>query len=245
MNLVRSILFAVLFYGLTAVLAFLYLPTLALPSRAAQPFYDFWVAASCWLIRYILGIGYVLEGPTAGSEAALPTRPVIFACKHQSAWETLVSHEFLNRPAFVLKTELTKIPFFGWYLAKSKQVSVDRSAGSRALKGMVDEARKRLSEGRAIMIYPQGTRVAPGDMKPYHPGVAALYKNLNLPVVPIALNSGSFWGRNRFMKRAGTVTVRILPTIEPGLDRRAFMQVLEQRIEDAVEDIQEGVESRS
>jgi 1-acyl-sn-glycerol-3-phosphate acyltransferase len=140
---------------------------------------------------------------------------------------------YLNYPAFVLKRELLSIPLFGWYLRKVGMIAVDRAAGASALRNMARQASEAFAEGRSILIFPEGTRVPPGESRPYHPGVAALYTQLKVPVVPVALNSGLFWGRRSFVKRPGTVTVQFLPPIPPGLDRKAFMRELESRIEAA------------
>ena len=139
----------------------------------------------------------------------------------------------LNDPAYILKRELLWIPFFGWYLGKSGVVAIDRSAGTKALKAMVKGAETAVAEGRPVVIFPEGTRAAPGDKLPYHSGVAMLYGALKLPVVPIALNSGLFWRRRGFAKKAGTLTLEALPAIAPGMDRKAFMALLESRIEAA------------
>jgi 1-acyl-sn-glycerol-3-phosphate acyltransferase len=133
----------------------------------------------------------------------------------------------------VLKRELLHIPMFGWYMRKVGMIAVDRSRGASALKQMVREAQATFAAGRSIAIFPEGTRTAPGEHKPYQPGVAALYTQLGVPVVPIALNSGLFWGRKAFLKKPGTITLQILPAIPPGLDRKTFMKRLESSIEDA------------
>jgi len=136
-------------------------------------------------------------------------------------------------PAIVLKRELMMIPFYGWYLWKAGMIAIDRAAGASALKRMVASSEQVAGEGRAIVIFPEGTRTAPGVQHPYQPGVAALYRQLGLPLVPVAVNSGVFWGRRRFAKRPGRITIEILPPIPPGGDRRAVMAELESRIETA------------
>lgn len=230
MNFIRSLVFAICFYSTTTVMAFLLLPTLLMPMEPARACYRVWSRITWVMISGILGIRYKVE---FAEGASLPKGATLIACKHQSAWETILSERFIHNPAFVMKKELTKIPLFGAYLVRSGQISVDRSAGPKALRGMIALARQRAEEGRSLVIYPQGTRVAPGEHKPYQSGIAALYRGLGIPVVPIALNSGLFWPRNSFMKRPGTITIRVLPPIEPGLDKPEFMRVLEERIETA------------
>jgi 1-acyl-sn-glycerol-3-phosphate acyltransferase len=229
---VRSALFAALFYPISAVMTVIMLPLLLFPARAVEPICYLWVRVFMVLSRRVLGIRMRVKMDRRASDT-IAQGPVIYAAKHQSMWETIAFNDLLNRPVFVLKQELTRIPVFGVFLTKFGMVAVDRSAGASALKGMVRQARQHLAAGRSVVIYPQGTRVAPGDHKPYLPGVAALYSQLDAPVIPIALDSGRLWPRHVFVKRAGTVTVTVLPPIEPGLDRKSFMRTLEQRIETA------------
>lgn len=237
--LLRSCLFAALFYGLTLVMVFLYLPALILPRPWARGICASWVTLMMGLVRHVLGIRYEIRRD-AGVDA-IPG-PVIFAAKHQSMWETLAFGIIFNLPAYVLKRELVLIPFFGLYLLKSGMIPVDRQAGARSLRKMLAAARKAATAGHHIVIYPQGTRVAPGDRRPYLPGVAALYGHLELPVVPVALNSGRLWPRHRFVKYPGVVTVRLLAPIPPGLPRKEFMRQLETRIEEAVHSL-DGADS--
>lgn len=232
MTALRSALYVTGFFLWTVPLAFLYLPLLALPRRALLPFVRLWTRGVMALLRATVGISYRVEGLEN-----LPARPFIVASKHQSAFETFAFPLIVPDPAFVLKRELTWLPFFGWYLAKSGVIAIDRSAGAKALKSMVKGAQDARDEGRAIIIYPEGTRKAPGAKPAYHTGVAMLYGSLGLPVVPVALNSGVFWGKRAFTKQAGQVVVRILPPIPPGLDRKAFMARLETDIETATAEL--------
>jgi 1-acyl-sn-glycerol-3-phosphate acyltransferase len=158
---------------------------------------------------------------------------VIFAVKHQSSWETLALAAILDRPIYVLKRELVWIPLFGLYLLGSGALAVDRGAGAKALRQLMRKAEEAAKNGRPFLIFPEGTRVAPGEHRPYQPGIAALYDKLRRPVVPVALNSGLFWGRRSFVKRPGRITVEFLDPIPAGLDRRRFMKELEARIEGA------------
>jgi 1-acyl-sn-glycerol-3-phosphate acyltransferase len=187
-----------------------------------------WIRVSFWLLRVIVGLDYRERGIEN-----IPTGPAIVAVKHQSAWETLYLSLALSHPAFILKRELIWIPLFGWYLHKVGMIAVDRRGKAAALKQMVRQAQGAFAQGRQVVIFPEGTRVTPGERKPYQPGIAALYSQLKVPVVPVALNSGLFWGRKASLKRSGTLTVEYLPAIPAGLDRKAFMQQLETRIETA------------
>lgn len=228
MTLIRSVLFAVVFYLSVPIAGTLYLPLLLLPRKVGMPFFRAWLSFSIHAARLICGIRWRVR--FAAGEG-FPDRPVIYAAKHQSAWETLAFNLILPDPVFVLKKELKALPFFGWYLGRMGQIAVDRSGGAAAMRGMVAQAREAMAAGRSVVIYPQGTRVAPGASGPYHPGVYALYRALEVPVVPIALDSGRLWRRNGFIKRSGTITVSVLPEIPTGLDRRAFMNRLETAVE--------------
>ena len=200
----RSLIFNILFYGTTVVMAILVLPALLLPAPVIR------AAARLW--------GWV-------------TVQALRAAKHQSAWETVVLALLLHTPVFVLKRELLRLPLLGWYFSKAGCIAVDRSAGMRALRKLRDDAVTAASGGRSILIFPQGTRVAPGVEHRYEIGVFALYEATGLPVVPVALNSGHVWGRNSWLKRPGRIDVEFLAPIEPGLSRRDFMERLETAIE--------------
>jgi 1-acyl-sn-glycerol-3-phosphate acyltransferase len=207
----------------------LYLPLLAAPKRWVQAGCKVWLAGLRAMAAGIAGVRYRIEG---GEN--LPNGPVIVAAKHQSAFDTFLFHRLLDDPVYVLKRELFRIPMVGWYMRAAGMIGIDRAAGAQALRGMVKGCEEALAEGRQIVIFPEGTRTAPGQSRAYHPGVAALYARFpDVPVVPVALNSGLLWGRKAFLKEPGTVTVRILPPMEPGLDRRRFLETLRSRIEEA------------
>jgi len=159
----------------------------------------------------------------------------LIAVKHQSAWDTFAVAAIFDDPAIVLKQELIWVPFYGWYLWKAGMISVDRKAGAGALRRLVADGARAVALGRPIVIFPEGTRTAPGTHRPYQPGVAALYRHLDVPLVPVAINSGVFWGRRHFLKRPGRIVVEILPAIPPGGDRKAVMAELEAQIEGATE----------
>ena len=230
MTVLRSALYAAAFQVWTMVLAVLYLPLLALPRRAMLPFARLWLRGVMALLRLAVGISVEVRG-----RDNLPAGPVIVASKHQSALETFAFHLLLADPAYVLKRELTWIPFFGWYLGKTGVIAIDRAAGTKALKAMVKGGEQARAEGRPIVVFPEGTRTPPDSRQPYHSGIAMLYGGLGLPVVPVALNSGLFWGRRAFTKRPGVVTIEFLPPIPPGLERKRFMAELETRIETATD----------
>jgi 1-acyl-sn-glycerol-3-phosphate acyltransferase len=231
----RSILFNLLYGIWTAGMHIICFPLLFASRRAVQTAGGIWIDGTLWLLKHVVGIDYRIVGAEH-----LPATPAVYASKHQSAWETLFLSRYLNFPAFVLKQELLSIPLFGWFLKKAGMIAVDRKAGASALRSMARQATETLESGRSILIFPEGTRVAPGQSKPYQPGVAALYTQQKVPVVPVALNSGLFWGRRAFLKKPGTIVVEFLPPIPPGLDRKTMMRELETRIEAAATTLAKG-----
>lgn len=227
----RSLVFNVWFFGLTATALLLSLPILLMPRRASIALGRIWARLVLGGLRVVCGTKVELRGRTE-----LLREPALVAIKHQSAWDTIFFYLACPDPAYVMKIELMRIPVYGWLAAKQGMIRVDRKGGGGALKRMLDDAADALRIGRQILIFPQGTRVPPGAPTaehPYHPGIAGLYAKLGVACVPVALNSGLFWGRRSFVKRPGTIVVEILDVLEPGLTRARFMRELETRIETA------------
>ncbi|MDA0260814.1 MAG: lysophospholipid acyltransferase family protein [Proteobacteria bacterium] len=225
---IRSAVFNALFFIWVFTVAMLFLPTLFLPRRLSNPAQRLWAGGIVWLLRTIVGIRMEIRG-----REHLPNGPALVACKHQSAWDTIIFHLLLDDPTMVIKRELFWIPFYGWYALKWRMIGVDRGGQARTLKKMVAEARAEIARGRSLVIFPEGTRSPVGKRLPYQPGVAALYRALAIPVVPVAVNSGLYWPRRGFTKRPGTIILEFLPPIEANLPRKQFMPLLEARIEDA------------
>ena len=226
----RSLCFNAGWYAGSVVIALVGSPILLLPRRAVVAWATFWIDFILWWLRVTCRLTYRVVGLEN-----LPHGPVILACKHQSSWETLAFTKLFPDTATVLKRELLFIPIVGWAMARAGNIAVARGDGAQALRGLVRQAKATIAEGRSILIFPEGTRVAVGVEKPYQVGVAALYRQLGVPVVPIALNSGLFWGRRKFVKRPGLITVQVLEPIPPGLKREAFMATLRESIEGATE----------
>ena len=226
MILIRSFLFNLLFYVSTAILATCLLPCLLRGNwaRAAGKFWGWYTAC----LLHIVELQHEIRGD------AHKNRQVIYAVKHQSAWETLILYWELDAPVIVLKRELLRLPILGWFFLRSGCIAVDRKAGMAALKKMRQQAVKATAGGRSLLIFPQGTRVASGQSAPYQIGVFALHQAVELDVVPVALNSGRFWARNGFIKRPGKVIVHFLPALDKGLPRGSFMTKLEHNIEKAM-----------
>jgi 1-acyl-sn-glycerol-3-phosphate acyltransferase len=225
----RSLLFNVAFFVTTALACiFVGLPCLALPRRFSRVATKGWARTILWLLAHIVGLRYALRG----DRAAL-SRPCVIAPKHQSAWDTIVFFAICDDAVYVLKKELMLIPLYGWNARKLGMIGLDRGGAGTALRGLIRAVKATIAAGRQLVIFPQGTRVPAGEAAPYQPGVAALYGQVEAPVIPVALNSGLFWGRRSFIKRPGTIVLEILPAIPPGLGRKAFMAQLEQAIETA------------
>jgi len=227
----RSTLFMAWFLVLTIVMAIIFLPLLALPRKATVWMARGWAQATLWGLKIFAGTGQRQLGKA-------PQGGVLVASKHMSMWDTLALYLALEDPAIVLKRELLRIPFYGWYLNKTAAIAIDRGAGAEALRGMVRAAERVLREGRPILIFPEGTRKKPGAPPDYKPGVAGLYSQLNVACVPVALDSGRFW--RGFWKYPGTVTLEFLTPIPRGLKRREFMAELEARIEASTNKLLEG-----
>jgi 1-acyl-sn-glycerol-3-phosphate acyltransferase len=211
MAYLRSLLFMLILTVVTPPYALFMIFCFPLPHRARRYTAVPWVFMTIWLIKHLLRIDYRLLG-----RENIPDRPAVILSKHQSAWETLVLQEVFPLGLFVWKREIKwQLPFFGWALAVIPMISIDRGAGKNALKQLVDQGRLRLSQGYPVIIFPEGTRVAPGNHRRYKVGGAQLGVETGAPVLPVALNSGECWGRNAFCKRPGTVTVSIGPAIDP------------------------------
>jgi 1-acyl-sn-glycerol-3-phosphate acyltransferase len=228
MSWLRAIAFNLAFALWTATIGAIGLPLLLGPRKAAMRFGRFWSRGVLFLLRWIVGLDYHIVGPNR-----IPAQGCIVAMKHQSAWDAIALPLVLDDPAAVVKRELLALPFYGWYMKRAGSIAIDRKAGAGAVRRMVAAARQAAAEGRPIVIFPQGTRVSPGTPAAYQPGVYALYQALSLPLVPVAVNSGLFWGRRAFVKHRGRILLEFLEPIPPGLPRRRLMAELEQRIETA------------
>ncbi len=228
MKILRAVWFNLTFYITNIVMSSLLSPMLLLPRPLIVKGVEIWLGTVAWVEKHLGGIDYRVIG-----REHLPQGAYILASKHQSEWETFKLHLIVKDPAIVLKRELLDIPLIGWWMSRSGSIAIDRSARTQALSNMTKAARKAASEGRPIVIFPEGTRAAPGESRPYKTGVAALYQELNIPVVPMALNSGLLWPKNSLFKKRGMITVEILPPIPAGLPREAMMQRLRDELEPA------------
>ncbi|MEX0853964.1 MAG: lysophospholipid acyltransferase family protein [Bauldia sp.] len=230
MVFVRSLLFNAAFYVVTIVLLVGPLPVyFILPQWFAMGVVRLWASVGIYLLRVIAGARLDVRG----RDNLPPDGGFIVAAKHQSMFETFALVPLLKNPTFVMKRQIRWIPIFGQYTIKAGMIHVDRAGKASALRGLVERAREELAKGREIIIFPEGTRRPPGAPPAYRTGIALLYRALGVPVVPVALNSGRFWARRRFRRYPGTIVVEFLPPIAPGLQPRAFLDVLEATIETA------------
>ncbi len=206
----RSVAFWAMLAASTVSFGLLLLPAAVLPVRARFALAATWARLNIGALRLLCGVDYRVEG-----REHLPGGAAIVLAKHQSSWETLAFPFLLPPQVFVLKRELLRIPFFGWGLALVQNIAIDRRAGRSAVQQVVEQGRDRLARGRWVVVFPEGTRVAPGQKRRYKMGGAILAAETGYPVVPVAHNAGHFWPRHRFIKRPGCITVRIGPPIDP------------------------------
>jgi len=225
----RSLLFNLYLYLMTVLVAVCGSPAMLLPRPASHQVTRVWAGLVNAGLRIICNIRIEIRG-----REHLPANgAALIASKHQSMWDTIVFFSLLPDIVYVLKKQLSYIPFFGWYTIRAGMIRVDREGHASALRGLVKQAKARIAQGRSIMIFPEGTRSEPGAKLEYKPGVAAIYGQLDVPCVPVALNSGAFWPRRKFLRYPGVIVLEFLPPIAPGLNRRDFMRTLEERIESA------------
>lgn len=211
MQLLRSLIYALVFYPATLLYVFAGIAVTLISPGSTRSLVRKWTSFNHSLAQAVLGVSSSVEGE-------IPAGAVLIAVKHESMYETLEMVRIADTPAIVLKRELSQIPLFGWLTRRYGVIPVDRSAGSKALRDMMAAGRAATASGRAIIIYPEGTRVPHGTKAPLRPGFAGLYRALGLPVVPVAVDSGRLWSKG-LLKHAGTVHFRIGETIPAGLKR--------------------------
>jgi 1-acyl-sn-glycerol-3-phosphate acyltransferase len=226
--MLRSLIFNVLFYVSTTLFVVLGSPLLFAPRSWAMAALKVHAKTELWLLKHIVGLDYEIRG-----RDKLPDGPCLVASKHQSAWETFALIPQFRDPAFLMKRELFWIPVHGWFSHKFGMIPVDRDKGPTALRRMLQAAKERIASGREIILFPEGTRRAPGAPPAYKTGIVLLYNALDVPCVPVALNSGHFWARRTWTRNQGKILVEILDPIPPGLGKKAFLARLQEAIETA------------
>jgi 1-acyl-sn-glycerol-3-phosphate acyltransferase len=225
MNALRSIAFNICFALYTIFVGTIALPVYLFPLRYRSRVHVLWASGTMFLLKHVMGISVRVVG-----REHLPAGACVLASKHQSAWETIAFAYLFWPVLFVLKKELTYIPFFGWALMATKQIIIDRGTGIQAMRQLIREGNRAAALGARIPIFPEGTRTLVGAQPPLLPGVIALAKHLNLPVVPVALNSGTLWPRASFWKKSGIITVHIMPPLPSNLSKDALLKTLHAQI---------------
>lgn len=229
MNLIRSILFFLWLYGTMAIVAIAGLPTMLMPRRAVVSVLKLYSRLVIVGLRLIMGIKVDIRG-----QENVPAGPFIMAGKHQAMLDIFIPFLVFDDPIVVMKKELLWYPGLGWYAWRANMISIDRDGTSRTMKALLKaaEARIRVGRGRQLVIFPEGTRVIPGAAPDYKPaGIRALYKSLDLPILPVATNSGLCWHARGIRRTPGTAVYQFLPVIEPGLHQKEMMP----RLIDAIE----------
>ena len=229
MTLARSLLFALIFYAWSVAIALLGLPLIWLAPRSwLVGWMKFWATSSTWLVAAICGVRVEIRG-----REHLPAGAALVAAKHQCMLDTMAPYAIFDDAAYVMKQELMSIPVYGWYSRRAGMIVIDREANAKALRQLLADTRSRIADQRQVVIFPEGHRMAPGATGDYKPGVAAIYRDLGLPCIPMATNSGVHWPAHGFLRRPGVIVYEFLPPIPAGLPRAEFIRVLEQRIETA------------
>ncbi len=224
----RSTLFAGWMFGSAIVLGLLCLPVMLGSRRAAMATIRVWAHGVFWGLSVLVGATVEVRG-----RERLPSGGYLIAAKHQSMLDTLLAMTLTPWPCIVFKRELMFIPIFGWYAWKSGMIAIDRKGGPGDVRQLLAAAAKALADGRQVVIYPEGTRRAPGAPPAYKGGIGLLYKELGVPCVPCATNGGRLWPAHGLLKHPGRAVFEILPVIAPGQPRKAFMARLEAEVEGA------------
>lgn len=227
---VRSIAFTIAFYLYSTIVALLMVPLFVCPRSWTTKALTWHGKGVAVLLRWIAGIRFEVRGLHN-----LPKGAALIAGKHNAFFDIFGSFTVLPDACFVLKKELAWVPFVGWYAAKAEMVVVDRAAHANALRKLVKDAKDRFANTRQLVIFAEGTRKTPGDPPDYKPGIAALYRELEMPVIPLALNTGVHWPAHGFKRFPGTIVFEFLEPIPPGLKRGEFMRQLQDRIETATD----------
>jgi 1-acyl-sn-glycerol-3-phosphate acyltransferase len=228
MRAIRKALHAAWVYSVTAILMVAYMPLLLPPRPAMRAGLKLWAWLMVFGMRWIGGVRLEIRGAEL-----LPQGSYVIAAKHQSWFDIAPPFLFAPDPLFVMKKELGRIPLFGWLSQKAGMIEVDREAHAKALMAMITAAKSRMAEPRQLLIFPEGTRYPAGAATDYKPGVAALYRELNVPCVPVATNSGVCLDKQGMALKSGVVVVQILEPLPPGLKRGEFMRLLQERIDTA------------
>lgn len=240
MALLRGYLYTGVFFAVWLITSIVCLPLLLAPRRAAVTALKVWASIEVWLLWLICGIRLEVRG-----RDRIPPGPLLVAAKHQSAFEIFALLPQFDDPAFVLKKELMDIPVFSFWTRRFRMIPIDRSAGARSLKDMVDRAQAEIAAGRQIVIFPEGTRRPAGAPPSYKSGTEFLYQKLGVPCLPVAVNSGLAWPGGSHVRYPGKIIIEFLEPIPAGIDRKVFARQLETTIERATDRLIDEAEGTS
>ena len=225
--MIRNILFTIFFFLGIIFISIIFLPALIMPQKVTLvggKIMGYWA-------KYCLRIFLSVKVNIVGKENIITNEKFFIACSHQSMFETFVLQTIFNAPVFILKKELLKIPVFGLYLKKIGSISINRNKTTKENLGFFDEILKTVSSsGRPLLIFPQGTRVLPEDKPKFKKGTGRIYETLKIKCQPVAINSGYVWPKNKPLKGNKMITISILKSIEPGLNKEEFLNILENNI---------------
>jgi 1-acyl-sn-glycerol-3-phosphate acyltransferase len=232
MQFFRSLTFSILvtIWGAIIPIIFLIPAFISRDQKIADQGAKIWSIGVFWMLKKLCKIDHKIIG-----KKNILKEPCVYACKHQSMWETVVMHLIIDRPVYAYKKELELIPFYGWFVKFMSGIKVDRKGGVRSLKSVINQAKNYLAKGQSVVIFPQGTRVPFGasiEKYPYQAGITALYNSCDVKVVPVALNSGLFWPKGQILKNRGTIVIEFLPAIECSLSKEEFNKKLISAIEE-------------
>ena len=232
MPAVRSSFFKAIFYLWTVLFCVLYLPLSWLPTNGLIAFQGIWSRGVRVILQVIMNIRLEIRG-----SKYIPTGGALIAMKHQSSFDTFVMHTVVSHPAFVMKKDLLRIPLYGQFCLNTGMIPIDRDGGLRALKRLMKDAKKSINEERQLIIFPEGSRTYPGQHVEYQSGIFGIYKYTKKAVIPVALNSGTYWPKKEHLVAGGTIIFEFLEPIKSGLTKDVFMKVLENKIETASNDL--------
>ena len=230
--IVRTLFFYIFLTLWTIFMGVFCIPLLIIPNNYLKKPTLIWIKGIFIFLEYICKITHEIQG-----KENIPSYSVLVASKHQSAFETFALFFYLPDSIFIHKKQLFFIPIFGQYLKKIDMISIDRKTGPSAMRHMLKKSKKKINSGSSIIIFPEGTRKKPGEKPDYKSGFVGLYKELNVKILPVALNSGNFWPKDNFIKKPGHIIIKILPLIESNLDRKKILSEVEFKIEEATNQI--------
>lgn len=236
MQLIRTIIFNILFFAISIIYLTLSFWVLFTPISYANHHFKAYFRAIFWLADKILNLRFEVKGMERLRKLEEKEGCFLVLSNHQSVMETLLYPQlFKQYPVFVHKKELLYIPFWGWYMMKMQMIAIDRSSGKAAINKMVNSAKRAYGQKRPIIIFPEGTRTLPGEHNKYKSGFYSIYKELDLTILPIAINTGAYWNKKDFVKKKGVVTIEVLPSIQSGLEKKEVMSLVESKIKNACE----------